>query len=404
MTGQLIRRSWFVVLWLVLAAAGARAGTAPPPAPIVLSAGDDAIRLDGQAQFWVEPGRTRSIDEVAQAADLPWAALDLSRQHRLDGGALWIRFAVEQHDAERWYVALASSGIDRVQLFRRSADGGWIVDEAGDTRPVSRWPLPGRVPTFELHAGGGLAQYWLRVEHDLVDFAVPITLYSQGRLLAVREREQFLLGAYFGLSMLLALVSLFNAVGYRDRLFAVYAVYLVLFTLGQAAYLGVGAQHLWDPWLAWNAESTFLLPAMSAPAALWFVQVVTEPARFSRGLNLLVRALIVLLLLAALLDPVVHSRALMAGRLALTACSLVLVAVLIGLVWRKADDPDIRLIALGFVPVLVMAMFPVARGLNLIPNSIFTRYGLSMGAALEMPILFYALSRRGSRRRRAESR
>ena len=81
-----------------------------------------------------------------------------------------------------------------------------------------------------------------------------------------------------------------------------------------------------------------------------------------------------------------------------------LVALLIGLVWRKGDDPDIRLIALGFVPVLVMALFPIARGLNLVPNSIFTRYGLSMGAAMEMPILFYALSRRGSRRREAQLR
>jgi len=56
------------------------------------------------------------------------------------------------------------------------------------------------------------------------------------------------------------------------------------------------------------------------------------------------------------------------------------------------------------VPVLVMALFPIARGLNLIPNSLFTRYGLSMGAALEMPILFYALSRRGSRRRESQLR
>jgi diguanylate cyclase (GGDEF)-like protein len=78
--------------------------------------------------------------------------------------------------------------------------------------------------------------------------------------------------------------------------------------------------------------------------------------------------------------------------------------VLIGLVWRKSDDADIRVIALGFVPVLVMALFPILRGLNLIPNSIFTRYGLAMGAAMEMPILFYALTQRASRRRDAQHR
>jgi diguanylate cyclase (GGDEF)-like protein len=83
---------------------------------------------------------------------------------------------------------------------------------------------------------------------------------------------------------------------------------------------------------------------------------------------------------------------------------LVVAVVLVGLVWAEGDDPYIRLIALGFLPVVIMAVFPVARGLNLIPASVLTRYGLSMGAALEMPILFYALSLRGSRRREADVR
>jgi diguanylate cyclase (GGDEF)-like protein len=49
-------------------------------------------------------------------------------------------------------------------------------------------------------------------------------------------------------------------------------------------------------------------------------------------------------------------------------------------------------------------LFPIARGLNLIPISPLTRYGVSIGAALEMPILFYALSLRGTRRREAQVR
>jgi two-component system, sensor histidine kinase LadS len=49
-------------------------------------------------------------------------------------------------------------------------------------------------------------------------------------------------------------------------------------------------------------------------------------------------------------------------------------------------------------------LFPLARSLNLIPISALTRYGVSVGAALQMPILFYALSLRGGRRREARFR
>nr|WP_239027318.1 7TM diverse intracellular signaling domain-containing protein [Ramlibacter algicola] len=362
--------------------------------------------LEQHAQYWLEHDGKLDIQAVVAAGEsLPWAPMATGQQYRIDAGALWIRFDAVVRDNESWYVVVQSSGIDRVQLFRQRPNGHWIVEEAGDTRPVSQWPVPGRVPTFDLPPGRGeVERFWLRIEHQRVDFAAPIRLTSQSRLFAARETEQFLFGAYFGISVLLALVAVFNAVGFRDRVFAIYAVYLVTFTLGQAAYMGVGAQHLWDPWLTFNAHSTFVLPALSVPAALWFVQRVTEPARFSRRLNQFVFLLIGVLLAVALLEVVLPSRGILELRLALTGLSLALVAVLIGFVWTKADDPDIRIIALGFVPVMVMALFPILRGINLIPNSIFTRYGLAMGAAVEMPILFYALSRRGSRRREAQLR
>lgn len=407
---QLILRACLAVL-CVLGAAAVRADPAPHGPPfesgvIVLEARESSIALSGRARVWIEPGRSSTIDEIAAAGDaLGWQPLDGGRQYRLDGSAMWVRFDVQRRDTAHWFVAVALSGTDQVQLFHRGALGGWAVQEAGDSRPVSQWPLPGRVPTFELQGPqGGAERFYLRIVHDRVDFAAPLTLYSQGRLLSEREREQLLLGAYFGLALLLALVSIFNWIGYRDRLFGVYATYLLAFTAGQAAYVGVGAQHLWDDWLAWNAESTFVLPALAAPAALWFVHAVTEPARFSHALHRLVLVLIVVLLATALLDPLLPTRGLLGVRLALTALSVPLVALLIGLVWRKGDDPDIRVIALGFVPVLVMALFPIARGLNLVPNSILTRYGLTMGAAVEMPVLFYALSRRGSRRREGQLR
>jgi diguanylate cyclase (GGDEF)-like protein len=137
---------------------------------------------------------------------------------------------------------------------------------------------------------------------------------------------------------------------------------------------------------------------------LWFVQSVTEPARFSRVLGLAVWGLIAGVLMAIALDAWVASRASFTLVMVLMAASMVMVVLLIGVVWRKGDDPDVRLIALGFLPVLVMAAFPLARSFNLIPSGPLTRYGVTLGGALEMPILFYALSIRGVRRREGQLR
>lgn len=398
-----------VFRWVLLVCLGLLAGftalAQPAAAPLVLENGG-SIPLEGRALYRVAPIAVQTPDELeSQGAGMGWNVREAGQQHRLDGEALWIRFDADVRGDEAWYFTVASSGIDRVQMFHRADDGRWVMQEAGDSRAVSQWPVPGRVPTFELaRPTGQPVPYWVRIEHARVDFGAELTLRSQSSLLAVREREQFLMGGYFGVAALLALVALANAATWRDRNFAAYAIYLITFTLGQAAYLGVGAQHLWNDELQWNALSTFLLPGLSAVAALWFVQVVTEPARFSRLLNQAVWGLILALMVAVLLDAAFPSRTVMHVRLLLTTAALALVAVLIGYVWRKGDDAEIRIIALGFVPVVVMALFPIARGLGLIPNNLFTRYGLAIGAAVEMPILFYALSRRGSRRREAQLR
>lgn len=380
---------------------------AVPAVTIQLTSQQRVISLDGRSRIWVDKNGTATQDQVEAAGEkLPWATREAGRSYNLDGKALWVEFEVARPSGQRWYVEVQSSGIDRVQLFyRAAADGHWVVQEAGDSTPVSEWPIPGRFPTFEVAPDAVKpVRLWLRIEHARVDFASPIVLSSQAALVASREREQFLLGGYFGLAMLIAMVAAANAVAYRDRNFGVYAIYVAALAAGQLAYLGVGAQHLWVYALKWNEAATFILPGVSAAAALWFAQTVTEPARFSRALDLVVWALIAALLGAVAVDTFVATRASFALLMALIIVALVLVAGLIALVWTQGDDAHIRVIALGFLPVMVAAVFPVLRGLNLIPAGALTRYALSGGAALEMPILFYALSLRGSLRREAQLR
>jgi two-component system, sensor histidine kinase LadS len=397
----------------LLAAFAAFAQDAPPPAastavapPVVLPADGGVISLDGRSRYWIDPTGIRTAEQLEPTVNsAAWATRQTGHGYNIDGKALWFEFEAVNGSDRRWFLQLGGSGIDRVQFFYRGADGQWIAQEAGDTKAVSQWPLPGRFPTFELSPVRQTpVRYWVRVEHARVDFAYPMALYDQSSLLASREREQLLLGAYFGLAALITLVSLANAIGYRDRNFVVYAIYVATLAMGQLAYLGVGAQHVWDPWLRWNAMATFILPGISAAAALWFARTVTEPARFSKVLDRLVWGLIIALLASVVIDTALQTRGSFTAMMLLTLSAVGVVAVLIGLVWIKGNDPYIRLIALGFLPVLVLALFPVARSLNLIPASMFTRYGLSIGAVMEMPILFYALTLRGNRRRESQVR
>jgi len=389
-----------LVGWLLLA------GIAHAQDAVVLGADRVPVPLGAQARYLIDDRRAPT-PEALEALGVPmqWHYREPGQGYRIDGKALWFQFDAFNRGEQRWYLEIGSSGVDRIQFFYRDAAGKWVSEEAGDTQPVSEWPLPGRLPTFEL-AGptGQVVHYWVRIEHERVNFASSLVLYDQSTLFALREREQLLLGGYFSLAALIAFVSFANALAFRDRNFGVYGVYVVALAVGQLAYLGVGAQHLWDRWLRWNELAGFVLPGISAAAGVWFTRAVTEPARYSRALDLAVWALIAALLSSVALDAVMATRASFLLQISMTSLAIVVITALVGFVWAKGDDPHIHLIALGFLPVVVMATFPLARGFNLIPVSPLTRYGVSIGAAIEMPILFYAMSMRGSRRREASVR
>lgn len=403
MRGTRTFHGWLFALCLGLLAVVARAA---PAEPLVLGSEHRAISLTGHARYWIDDAQRPTPDALEAAGDtIAWSTRQSRQTYTIDGKALWFQFDATRTGEQRWFLELGSSGIDRAEIFFRDREGHWVTQEAGDTQPVSEWPLPGRLPTFELAGPPGQpVRYWLRVEHNRVDFASPLVVYDQSTLFASRELEQFLLGGYFSLAALIAIVSAANAVGFRDRNFGVYAIYVAALALGQLAYVGVGAQHVWIHALRWNEVSTFVLPGISAAAALWFARTVTEPARFSRALDLTVWALLAGLLSSVALDAALVTRASFLLQMTFTTLALAVVAALVVLAWIQGEDPYIRLIVLGFVPVLVMAIFPILRAFNLIPIGPLTRYGVTIGAAMEMPILFYALSLRSGRRREARVR
>jgi len=378
----------------------------PAPAPIALAGGRAIYSLAGRSRVWLDVTGFRSIEQVEAAGDAaPWVLHQRGRSYALEDQALWLQFDAVSSGEGDWYLEVGSTGVQHAQLFFRDAGGRLVGQETGHDQSVADWPVPGPYPTFRLAGPPGKpVRYWLRIEQGRVDFASPLRLYEGATLLAERQRAQFLLGAYFGLVALIALGAAANALAYRDRNFAVFAVYVVTLGLGHLAAFGLGEQHLWTGWFGWNEAAMFLLPGISSATGLWFARTVTEPARFSRALDLAVWSLIAALLSAAGLDSVLSSPTSHLLVMVLTLLGLAVVAGLILLVWTQGEDPHIGLIAAGFAPVLLMGVLTVLASLGLLAPTTLPREAVSPGFALGLPILFYALGLRSSRRREAQVR
>jgi diguanylate cyclase (GGDEF)-like protein len=398
---------WCASSWGCAAHAAEPAGQVTPAriAPIALS-GDQPVHLYHRSTYWVDPTHATHIDQVeARAEELPWNLRRRDQQYRLQDGALWIQFEAAKPANEQWYLEVGTAVYRSVQVFHRARDGQWVIQRAGTELPVAQWSVPGRLPTFALASDDTRpVRYWVRVEDDRADFSAPVTLFRQDALMESREEEQLLFGAFFGLAALVTLASLANSLAFRDKAFGAFALFIVLMASGQLGRAGVGPQHLWRDWQIWNDTVMALWPGAATAAALWFVKVVTDPARLSRRLDAAVWALIAALLGAVALDVVISSKVTMTLVLVFTGLALVAILSMVLWGWLDGSEEHLRLVALGFLPLLVMALFPLARGFGLMPTNVLTRQGLFLGVTLLLPILYYALNLRLIARREDQLR
>lgn len=397
----------FTALLLGLAPAAAQAplGTSLPP--VVLDSLQKHVPLAERSVFWVDRSGELDVQAVAaQQASLPF---QLRRtQHRLKlepQAALWVRFDAWVRDpGAHWELELTHSGTDRISLFYQRPDGHWVAQRAGDSMPVRDWASPDRYPVFALdNASASPVTYWVRIQHARVPFSGQLFIHRHSHLRELRIQQQFLLGAYFGMAILLTAVALANALVFRDTSFAAYAVYISVLGLALAASLGVGGQFLWPHSARWNGLSEFVLLPMVAVVGLLFVRHVVQPRRVGQGLDRM--ALTLASLLAALTawdvyQPSDWSLQAITGAGALT---MVLVYAMLLAAWRTGDR-WVRWIALGILPVLAAGSLPVLRNFGLISSSFLSQYGMVIAAAIEAPLLIYGLLQRSSMQHEAQTR
>lgn len=376
-------------------------------APIVLGEQRATIALDGRSQQLIDPSGELEIEDVAMdRQEWSWHAREAGDRVVLpDHAALWLRFDVHmQGTGAHWELELARSGTDAIALHYRDAQGQWRVQRAGDRLAVRDWANPDRYPVFSLDMRPGeTVRYWVRVQHARVPFSGVFQLHDHNSLRDTRIHQQFALGAYFGMALLLTAVALVNMAVFRDAAFAAYAIYITVLGLSLAASLGVGGQFLWPGLVWWNQQAEFILLPLMGLVGMMFVRQVAQPRRIGRALNRLCLVLAPVWIAGIVWDQWLPSRLSMQAVSALAAVTMLVVADMLWMAWRSGET-WIRWFVAGMLPMLASAALPVMRNFNLISSGFLSQYGMVIAAALEAPLLIYALLQRSQLQHETQAR
>jgi two-component system, sensor histidine kinase LadS len=407
-------RLLLVLGWCLLIGISAQAQAQPQPQPaqqepgvLLLDAQTSNLSLGGRSQYWVDSEGSLSVEQIdEQHNHLPMQVFTPASRFDLSPhAALWIRFESQVQDSSvQWELELARSGTDRVNLYHRDAAGRWVSQQAGDSIAVAEWANPDRFPVFALSQRTDVpVTHWVRIAHARVPFSGNLVIHSHNELREQRAYQQFLLGAYFGLALLLSAIALVNALVFKDSAFASYALYTLLLAAALSASLGIGGQYLWPRSSYWAGLSEFILLPLAAVAGLIFVRHVVQPSRVRRWLDLLVLGVALLMLGLIIVDTIAPSKFTLQAMSAGGAAAMVMVYAMVGAGWR-AHDRWVRWIGLGILPVALAGALPILRNFGVISTGWLAQYGMVIAAAIEAPLLMFGLLRRFSILHEAQTR
>jgi two-component system, sensor histidine kinase LadS len=365
-----------------------------------LDAAQQPVALQDWGDAWIDMTGQSVAEKVATDKEIPWAPTRQGAIYPLSTGkTLWFRFTVPPApDAERWYLEIPYPSVNRVTLYSRDSLGQWQAQSAGDTLAVASWPVPHRHPLLPVAVSAEEPRaYLLRVENPH-SFSAPLTFVSDSYLGSNEQRTSLILGIYFGLAGLAVALGALSAVSLRDGTYARYALTVGLMGLSQAAMTGIAGLHLWpnNPW--WNDLSPMVLPVLGVGSLLWFfgavISLSERSSRWHRWVASLALLAVPTTLGMALIEPSHRFQLMLPYIVFATTVGIT------GILWAASrGDRYAPWLLAGSVPVMIGAVFPMARLAGLIPVSFWTMHGMQVGIAFELPILLVILMVRSQHRR-----
>ncbi len=382
--------------------------------PPVVALSGSSVNLDAQGVQWLDRTGKASIDTIAVSPKgfEPMVAGTLWRLQ--PGQALWLRFRVsfsanaqptdvEPNAMHHWILELPLSLLDEVTLYQQRSDGTWVSQKAGDTVAVNEWPEPGRHPFFRIELPHDSERdFYLRIRHE-TPVVLPLRFVSEPQHTRNQQLDYLFLGAACGALMLMIAATLVQAWLYRDRAYALYALYSALMLLAVAAYGGLAAQLLWSGsgWVADRSQG--VLAIFGIGASMLFVRNIAamdvrvawlDRVMLAVGWSTVVGALVFLAIPKAL------GALLVAGYFFIGLCVVPAVGAL---VWRRGDPVGLWLL-LAYGPLGVAISMLLIRLLGIANTSWFDQYGFVAAMAMQVPLLLVALNIRSRERHASETR
>jgi two-component system, sensor histidine kinase LadS len=397
-------RRWWIG-WIVAAAvntAAVRAQDSTPPPTLVLDDGFRQQSIGASTAIFIDVDRNfdlAAIQRLATSRFVPSTrevpSFGFSRS------AFWVRIEVDNRRSvgTNWLLEVGYPPLDLLDLYGPTENGRIKHSAAGDYRPFGARDVKYRNTTFNVTTPPGRQVYYLRVVSSC-PVTIPLKAWSPSAFLDGINGSYPQLWMFYGCMVVMGLYNLFLFFAVREAAYLHYVLYIVSFTLFEAAFNGLAFQYLWPNWIWWTNRCIPLLIGMSCATGIQFlrsfINTRKEAPRFDRLLALIEWGGGTLTVALALVAPswlIVRVAVALSISVVLSGLPVVVMLALRG--QRQA-----RYFLVAWMPFLLGIVLFLMTTIGVLAVTPVTAWTIQIGAAAEVVLLSLGLADRINRMRR----
>lgn len=315
--------------------------------------------------------------------------------------AYWVRFQLH-HDggqSKEWILDVGYPLLDKVAFYLSTPSGDWITKQSGDSFPFKHREILNKNFLFRLQMPLPKQQtIYLRFQTEGT-MQIPLYLWSSLALAEHWYQNQYGLGMYYGIIIVMLLYNLFLFVGVRDNTYLFYVLYLLGYILVQLTLNGLAFQYLWPEFPWWSNQS---LPFFIGFLIFWLIQFTRSfllsqiyTPKLDKAMILLMAGSIFAMGLSLFAS---YSVSIKVAIMPTIAC--VVIAPIIGMSCLKQGYTPARYFLLAFGMFLLGAFVFIFKSIGVLPSTLFTINAMQIGSAMEVILLSMGLADRINSERR----
>ncbi len=179
----------------------------------------------------------------------------------------WVKFELKNSlDVPIFYYLEAAESItDQVDLYLIDSKGNILKQHNGDKLPFNKRSVDHRKTLFKIKLKAGESKWaFIELRNDGEKNSLPLNLISQESLLQTTYQDQFIMGIFYGVLLIIAITYLFFFFAINESSFLFYSLYVAFVALCQFALDGFFHQYF-DRGNSWiNLHAVIILAIVSS--------------------------------------------------------------------------------------------------------------------------------------------